>query len=106
MSELNPKSKMQSTQEIQEIQEIQESDRIVEICATCIKYITFKIPEELNLLSEEECEECDFKNPFSWWIRRKKLYYIDADGKTKILNGEEYTNAYPDNVETRYAEDI
>jgi hypothetical protein len=97
----------QEIQEIQEIkvQEVQESeeeyDRVTEICATIIKYITFKIPEGLNLLPEEECGDC--KKPFSWWIRREKLYYINANGKTKCLEyNEECTNKDPDGIDVRY----
>ena len=98
---------MQSTQEIQEIQDSDEEEyRIIEVCATTTRDITFKIPEGLNLLSAEESEECKRKKPFSWWIRRDKLFYLNADGKVKRLEySEECTNKEPDDFEVRYASD-
>ena len=85
----------------------QEPERIKRVTAVSTSCITFRIPEDVTLLSEEESRKSKYKAPFSWYVRYDTLYYIDADGNEQEINSNDiyHDNKNPSSYEIHTDED-
>ena len=67
---------------------------IKSITAVSTSCVTFRIPKDVTLLSEEESKASKYEAPFSWYVRYDTLYYIDANGNEQEINSDD---VYHDN---------
>jgi hypothetical protein len=81
------------------VQPIKE-ERIGRITAYYSSCTLFSIPKGINLLSEQESEDCNYEKPFSWWVKYATLTFINADGEKEYIYGDDCCdNKHPESLE-------
>jgi len=82
-----------------------QEPKIKSIRAVSTSCVTFCIPEDVILLSEEESKASKYEAPFSWYVRYCVLHYIDANGKEQeiwsddIYHNDKYPASYDINAD-------
>ena len=61
---------------------------------------TFKIPEGVFLLPQDENEEAEEGTIGMWWIKWGDLYYITKEGNIGMIFSDDY------DIESKWPEDI
>lgn len=65
-------------------------------------YLTFVIPEDVFLLSQEENDKLEDATGGGWWIKWDVLHYIDEDGNEHDIRATrdyEIDSKYPDTID-------